>query len=123
MALGERIEAHPVLSVVSAAGAGFVAGLLVMGTIMQAIISERAPRDRNVAQNLTEPSRAPLFQLPFGPTETKNPSPIASATPPESGNMEMTIQQFVRRYLELDGRYAEQDAFLKRADWKRVRWK
>jgi hypothetical protein len=37
--------------------------------------------------------------------------------------MEMTIQQFVRRFKELDGRYAEQEAFLKRADRKRVRWK
>jgi len=37
--------------------------------------------------------------------------------------MKMTIQQFTRRYLELDGRYAEQEAFLKRADRKRVRWK
>lgn len=34
----------------------------------------------------------------------------------------MTIQQFTRRYLELDGRYAEQEAFLKQADRKRVRW-
>ena len=37
--------------------------------------------------------------------------------------MEMTSQQFVRRYLQLDGRYAEQEAFVKRADGKRVRWK
>jgi len=49
--------------------------------------------------------------------------PNASATPAESGLMEMTIQQFTRRYLELDGRYAEQEAFLKHADRKRVRWK
>ena len=28
----------------------------------------------------------------------------------------MTIQQFTRRYLELGGRYGEQEAFLKQAD-------
>jgi hypothetical protein len=36
--------------------------------------------------------------------------------------MEMTIQQFIRRYMALDGRYSEQEAFIKRADRKRVRW-
>ena len=96
---------------------------------MQIVISDRGPRGGNVvpnpsepshpvAQSLTEPSPAPTFQLPVGTTP-----PITSATPAESGNMEMTIQQFTRRYLELDGRYAEQKAFLKRADRKRVQWK
>jgi len=91
--------------------------------IVFAVSKNRGPRDRSVIRNPIEPSPTPVFQFPVGPTETKNPSPIASATRADSGNMEMTIQQFTRRYLELDGRYAEQEAFLKRADRKRVRWK
>jgi len=76
------------------------------------------------AQRLSSPATPFVFPSASPrPAETKNPSPIASATPAESGLMEMTIQQFTRRYLELDGRYAEQEAFLKRADRKRVRWK
>jgi len=119
----DRVEANPVGWLVGVGAACFVTGLFVMLGVMQIIISDRGPRDRNIAKNATEPSRTPIFQAPLGPTETKNPSPIASATPAESGSMEMTIQQFTRRYLELDGRYAEQEAFLKRADWKRIRWK
>jgi len=42
---------------------------------------------------------------------------------PDSSNIEMTSQQFVRRHVELDGRFAEQEVFIKRADRKRVRWK
>jgi len=76
------------------------------------------------AQQLSSPAAPSVFPSPSPrPAETKNPMPIASATPAESGLMEMTIQQFTRRYLKLDGRYAEQEAFLKKADRKRVRWK
>jgi hypothetical protein len=115
MALRERIEANPVVSVVSAAGAGFVAGMLVMLGVMQVIISDRGPRDRTVVQNpIPEATRAPLIQLP-GARETKNPPPI--------GKMEMTSSEFVRRYGDLDGRFAEQEAFIKRADGKRARCK
>lgn len=123
MTFRERVEMNPVGWLVGVGAACFFAGLVVMGTIIQVIISDRGPRDKNIAQNPIEPSRAPTFQLPVIPIEAKNPSPIRSATPTESGNMELTIQQFVRRYWELDGRFAEQEAFLKRADRKRVRWK
>jgi len=47
---------------------------------------------------------------------------MGSATPAETASMEMTIQQFIHRYMALDGRFAEQEAFIKRADRKRVRW-
>src|SRR6266478_7792979 len=122
MTFRERVEASPVVWLIGVGSGGFVAGLLVMAAIMQAIISERGPRDRSVAKNAAEPSRAPIIQPLDEPKETKKPL-IGSETPADSGNMEMTIQQFTRRYLELDGRYAEQEVFLKRADRKRVRWK
>src|SRR5581483_6359153 len=114
MTFRERVEAHPVgWSFVVGAGS-FLAGVFVTLGFMQLIISDRGPRDRSFVQNPTEPTRAPLFQLP-GATETKSLPP--------NGNMEMTSYQFVRRYLELDGRFAEQEAFIKHANGKRVRWK
>ena len=120
MTFRERVDANPVGWLVSVGAACFVAGVLVAAAIIQARNSVQGPHD--VTKNPTEPSRAPIFQVPVGPTETKTPPPIASATPADSGNIEMTIQQFTRRFLELDGRYAEQENFLKRADRKRVRW-
>jgi hypothetical protein len=127
----ERVEASPVGWLIGVGSAGFVAGLLVMLGVIQIIIADRGPRDRQAEKTTPQPTRAPTLQLPVGPTATPATFqlPVAAATasptvtPADSGSMEMTIQQFTRKYLELDGRYAEQEAYLKRADRKRVRWR
>jgi hypothetical protein len=112
----ERFETSPV----GWSAVCFIAGVGVTLAFVGVINSYRGQRDKPVAENTTEPSRAPTF--PPAPAATKDTS-IRSEKAGDSGNMEMTIQQFTRRYLDLDGRYAEQEAFLKRADRKRVRWK
>ena len=75
MALRERIESNPVLSVVSAAGAGFVAGMLVMLGIIQVIISDRGPRDRSVVQHPTEATHAPKRRIGMTGQSVKLPNP------------------------------------------------
>lgn len=115
---------NPVVWLIGVGGVAFVAGMTVMGIIMGAIMSQRGQADRNPGNNTPEPTHTPILQLPL-PTVEPNKLSIASpsATPAESGKMEMTPEEFTRRYLELHGRFAEQEAFLKRADRKRVRWK
>ena len=110
MTFRERVEAQPVGWLVGVGAASFLAGVFVTLGAMQVIISDRGPR---IVKDATEPSRAP----------TSQPSPGSTAAKPaDSGNMEMTSQQFIRRYMTLDGRFSEQEAFIKRADGKRVRW-
>jgi len=120
---------HPVaVATLSIVGTTIVTCTIMFTAVIPTWLKEK---DNEIAALKTERTRLTnelddvRGQLPISPAQTMNLS-IGSATatrPAETGNIEMTIQQFVRRYLELDGRYAEQKAYLSRANRKRVRWR
>ena len=119
MTFRDQVESHPVGWLVGVGAASFVTGVFLTLGFMQVIIADRGPRDTRIGgKSVAEPTRA-MSNLVTRAT----PASVIPEKLGDNGNLDMTIQQFGRAYAALDGRYSEQEAFIKRADRKRVRWR
>jgi hypothetical protein len=78
--------------------------------------------DRATDQETPQPLGGPSVQLQVTPTATSRSLAITHVDLAAQTQIEMSVQEFSRRYAALDGRFTERETFVKEVVGKRVSW-
>ena len=77
---------------------------------------------RATGQETPQPLGSPSVQLQVAPTATSHAPAITSVNPAAQTQIGMSVQEFSRKYAALEGRFTEQETFVKEVVGKRVNW-
>jgi hypothetical protein len=101
-----------------------LATILVVGFGAGMWFEKRFPEhpDRATGQETPQPLGSPSVQLQVAPPATSPAPAITQVDAAAQTQIEMSVQEFSRKYAELEGRFTERETLLKEVIGKRVNW-